>query len=103
VRNVIVAANVAGAKGALDGAHQSYTISASDQITVAEAYRTIIIAYRNGAPVLLQDVADVVTASRTTGSWLLSGMPAIVVDIQRSRRQRDRDGAAHRERAAETA
>jgi multidrug efflux pump len=84
VRNVIVAANVAGAKGALDGAHQSYTISANDQITVAEAYRTIIIAYRNGAPVLLRDVADVVDGlenNRVGGFY--QGMPAIVVDIQR--------------------
>src|SRR4051794_9086216 len=84
VRNVIVAANVAGAKGALDGAHQSYTISANDQITVADAYRTIIIAYRNGAPVLLRDVADVVDGlenNRVGGFY--QGMPAIVVDIQR--------------------
>src|SRR5207342_1834740 len=84
VRNVIVAANVAGAKGALDGAHQSYTISANDQITVAAAYRTIIIAYRNGAPVLLRDVADVVDGlenNRVGGFY--QGMPAIVVDIQR--------------------
>src|SRR4029079_14401047 len=73
-----------GAKGALDGAHQSYTISANDQITVAEAYRTIIIAYRNGAPVLLRDVADVVGGlenNRVGGFY--QGMPAIVVDIQR--------------------
>ena len=84
VRNVIVAANVAGAKGALDGAHQSYTIAANDQITVAEAYRTIIIAYRNGAPVLLRDVADVVDGleNNRVGGWY-QGMPAIVVDIQR--------------------
>jgi multidrug efflux pump len=105
VRNVIVAANVAGAKGALDGAHQSYTISANDQISAAEAYRSIIIAYRNGAPVLLRDVADVVDGlenNRVGGFY--QGMPA---DRGRhpapARRQRDRDGAAHQERAAETA
>jgi multidrug efflux pump len=84
LRNVIVAANVAGAKGALDGAHQSYTISANDQLAAADAYRTIIVAYRNGAPVLLRDVADVVDGlenSRVAGFY--QGMPAIVVDIQR--------------------
>jgi multidrug efflux pump len=84
LRNVIVAANVAGAKGALDGAHQSYTISANDQLAAADAYRTIIVAYRNGAPVLLRDVADVVDGlenSRVAGFY--QGQPAIVVDIQR--------------------
>src|SRR5947209_923155 len=60
VRNVIVGANVAGPKGALDGQHQSYTIAANDQIKAADAYRTIVIAYRNGAPVMLKDVADIV-------------------------------------------
>ena len=105
LRNVIVAANVAGAKGALDGAHQSYTIAANDQITVAEAYRTIVIAYRNGAPVLLRDVADVVDGlENDQGRRLVSGHagrrgrhPAP------ARRQRDRDGPAHQDRAAATA
>src|SRR2546430_6770320 len=41
LRNVIVAANVAGPKGALDGAHQSYTIAANDQLTVASAHRSV--------------------------------------------------------------
>ncbi len=84
VRNVVVAANVAGAKGALDGAHQSYTISANDQITAAAAYRNIVVAYRNSAPVLLRDVADVIDGLENSkvGGWY-QGNPAIVVDIQR--------------------
>ena len=84
LRNVIVAANVAGPKGALDGAHQSYTISANDQITAADAYRTVIVTYRNGAPVLLKDVADIVDGleNNKVGGWY-QGLPAIVVDIQR--------------------
>jgi multidrug efflux pump len=84
LRNVIVAANVAGPKGALDGAHQSYTISANDQITAAQAYRTVIITYRNGAPVLLRDVADIVDdlENNKVGGWY-QGNPAIVIDIQR--------------------
>ncbi len=84
LRNVIVAANVAGPKGALDGAHQSYTISANDQLTAAEAYRTVIITYRNGAPVLLKDVADIVDGleNNKVGGWY-QGRPAIVIDIQR--------------------
>ena len=80
----MIAANVAGPKGALDGAHQSYTISANDQITAADAYRNIVITYRNGAPVLLRDVADIIDDlenSKVAGFY--QGQPAIVVDIQR--------------------
>ena len=84
LRNVIVGANVAGPKGVLDGAHQSYTIAANDQIAVASAYRTIVVAYRNGAPVLLKDVADIVDGLENSkvGGWY-QGSPAVVVDIQR--------------------
>src|SRR5262245_27417932 len=84
LRNVIMAANVAGPKGALDGVHQSYTISANDQITAADAYRNIIVAYRNGAPVLLRDVAEIIDGLENSkvGGWY-QGHPAIVVDIQR--------------------
>ncbi len=84
LRNVIVAANVAGPKGSLDGAHQSYTIAANDQITVASAYRNIIVTYRNGAPVLLKDVAEIVDGlenGKVAGFY--QGKPAIIVDIQR--------------------
>ena len=84
IRNVIVGANVAGPKGALDGAHQAYTIAANDQITAAEAYRNIVVSFRNGAPVLLKDVADIVDGleNNRVGGWY-NGNPAIVVDIQR--------------------
>ncbi len=54
LRNAIVAANVAGSKGSLDGFKQAYTIAANDQIEAADAYKDVVIAYRNGAPVLLQ-------------------------------------------------
>ena len=50
---------MAGPKGAFDGALQSYTIAANDQLAAAEAYRTLVIAYRNSAPVMLRDVAEV--------------------------------------------
>jgi multidrug efflux pump len=84
LRSAIVAANVAGAKGELDGAHQSYTIAANDQITSAEAYKSITVAYRNGAPVLLSDVADVADGleNNKVGAWY-KGQPAIVIDVQR--------------------
>jgi multidrug efflux pump len=84
LRTAIVGANVAGPKGSLDGAHQSYTIAANDQITSADAYKSVVVAYRNGAPVLLADVADVVNGLENTkvGAWF-QGKPAIVIDVQR--------------------
>jgi multidrug efflux pump len=84
LRTAIVSANVAGAKGALDGAHQSYTIAANDQITSAAAYKAITVAFRNGAPVLLSDVADVVDGLENTKVGAsYAGGPAIVIDVQR--------------------
>jgi multidrug efflux pump len=84
MRTAIVGANVAGPKGALDGAHQSYTIAANDQITAADAYKDIVIAFRNGAPVKISDVADVVDGLENTkvGAWY-RGLPSIVIDVQR--------------------
>src|SRR4051794_23855419 len=60
LRNAIAGANVSGPKGSLDGAQQAYTIAANDQIAAAEAYKPIIIAFRNGAPVTIGDVAVIV-------------------------------------------
>ncbi len=57
LRAAIAGANVSGPKGSLDGAQQAYTIAANDQIAAADAYKPIIIAYRNGAPVTIGDVA----------------------------------------------
>jgi len=84
LRTAIVGANVAGAKGSLDGAHQSYTIAANDQITAAETYRSVVVAFRNGAPVKISDVADVVDGLENTKVGAsYQGRPAIVVDVQR--------------------
>jgi multidrug efflux pump len=84
LRTAIVGANVAGPKGSLDGAHQSYIIAANDQIAAAETYKSVIIAYRSGSPVLLSDVADVVEGleNAKVGGWY-NGNPAVVIDIQR--------------------
>lgn len=84
LRLAIVASNVAGPKGALDGARQSYTIAANDQITAAEGYRDIVVAYRNQAPLLLRDVATVIEGleNTKTGAWL-NGIPAVVIEVQR--------------------
>jgi multidrug efflux pump len=84
LRNAITGANVAGPKGALDGAHQSYTIGTNDQIDSAAAYRSVVVAYRNGAAVQLRDVADVVDGLENSkiGAWY-QGKPAVILDIQR--------------------
>ena len=84
LRLAIVNANVAGSKGSLDGAQQSYTIAANDQIEAANAYRNIIVAYRNGNAVLLRDVAEVIDGLENTrvGGWY-QGEPAVIIDIQR--------------------
>jgi multidrug efflux pump len=84
VRLAIVGANVAGPKGALDGAQQSYSIAANDQLVSADGYKDVTIAYRNGAPVLLADVAQVVDGLENTkvAGWY-QGTPAVIIDIQR--------------------
>ncbi len=84
VRTAVVGSNSAGPKGSLDGAHQSYTIAGNDQLMTAEGYRQIVIAYRNGAPVMLKDIAEIVDGleNNKVGGWY-QGRPAIVVDIQR--------------------
>ena len=84
LRAAIVAANVAGSKGSLDGTDQSYTIEANDQIEAAEAYRSVVVAYRNNAPVMLRDVADVVDGleNARVGGWY-KGTPAVIIDVQR--------------------
>jgi multidrug efflux pump len=84
MRTAIVGANVAGPKGSLDGAHQSYTISANDQITTVDVYKDMVLAFRNGAPVKISDVADVIDGLENTkvGAWY-RGQPSIVIDVQR--------------------
>ncbi|MGH6679488.1 MAG: efflux RND transporter permease subunit, partial [Bradyrhizobium sp.] len=65
-------------------AQQSYTIGANDQLTAANEYKSIVVAYRNGAPVLVKDVANVVAGlenSKVAG-WY-KGHPAVIIDVQR--------------------
>jgi multidrug efflux pump len=84
VRLAIAAANVNQAKGTFDGAQQAYTIGANDQLLSSAEYRPLIVAWRNGAPVHLADVADVVDDAENVrqGSWM-NDVPAVVVNIQR--------------------
>ncbi|MBS0213375.1 MAG: efflux RND transporter permease subunit [Proteobacteria bacterium] len=84
LRNAIGSANVNAAKGSFDGPVRSYTIDANDQLKSAAEYRGIIIAYRNGAPVHLADVARVVDGAENDGlaAWQ-DTTPAVILNIQR--------------------
>ncbi|MEM6160882.1 MdtB/MuxB family multidrug efflux RND transporter permease subunit [Erwinia sp. P6884] len=84
VRTAISNANVNSAKGSLDGPERSITLSANDQMKSAEDYRQLIVAYQNGSPVRLRDVAKVETGAenRLLGAWA-NRQPAIVLNVQR--------------------
>ncbi len=84
VRTALATANVDQAKGTLDGPRQSYTIGANDQLLSGDEYRSIVVAYRNGAPVRLTDVATIVDGIENTyqAAWMNMN-PAVIVNIQR--------------------
>jgi multidrug efflux pump len=84
LRSAIVAANVNQAKGQFDGPDRSYIIGANDQLLTSSGYRPLIIAYRNGAPVKLSDVARVIDSAENVklAAWM-NDTPAVVVNIQR--------------------
>jgi multidrug efflux pump len=77
-------ANVDQAKGNLDGPRQAFTIAANDQLLSSDGYRPLIVAYRNGAPIRLTDVATVVDSAENLklAAWA-DGKPAVVVNVQR--------------------
>ena len=84
VRTAISNANTNQAKGSFDGPTRASTIDANDQLKSADDYKSMIIAYRNGSPVRLTDVADIVDGAENTrlGAWA-NQQPAIIVNIQR--------------------
>jgi multidrug efflux pump len=84
LRTAVSSANVNTAKGNLNGARQSYTIGANDQLLTSGDYKPIVIAYRNGAPVRMSDVADIVDGSENTmqAAWM-DRTPAVIVNVQR--------------------
>src|SRR6516225_903454 len=84
VRAAIVAQNTNQAKGTLDGPRQAYTISGNDQLLSSAEYKSLIVAYRNGAPVALSDVANVVDSAENVlqAAWM-NTTPAIILNIQR--------------------
>src|ERR1019366_2190198 len=72
------------AKGSFDGPQRASTIDANDQLRSAADYRAIIIAYRNGAPIYLTDVADVIDGAENVrlAAWM-NDVPAVILNIQR--------------------
>jgi hydrophobe/amphiphile efflux-1 (HAE1) family protein len=84
LRNGINAANVNNPKGSFNGTKQSYTIGSNDQVLKADDYKPLIVAYRNGAPVRLSDVATVIDSveNNELAAWV-GRQPAVLVDIQR--------------------
>src|SRR6202142_1681652 len=88
VRTALGAANVDQAKGTLDGPRQSFTIDANDQLLAGAQYDPIVIAYHNGAPVRVADIATGTDGGET--EYEAAGMggggvvsPAVIVNIQR--------------------
>ncbi len=84
VRTAIAAANVNQAKGSFDGPARAYTIDANDQLRSVEEYRAIVVAYKNGAPIRLADIADVIDGAENSklAAWM-NETPAIILNIQR--------------------
>jgi multidrug efflux pump len=84
LRTTISNNNSNAPKGSFDGAMQSYTINANDQLQSAEAYKNIVVAYKNGAPVFLRDVANVVQGAENSklSSWA-NKTPAVLINVQR--------------------
>jgi len=100
MRTALGSANVDQAKGNLNGARQSFTIGANDQLLSSDEYDKVIIAYRNGSPVRLSDVADAIDSSENLfqAAWMGTSArpatktepaqdevlkPAVIVNIQR--------------------
>ena len=88
VRTILGQANVNAPKGSFEGPRQAFTIGSNDQIFSAEAYKPIIVAYKNGAPVRLSDVANVIDSVENDqlAAWVGTKdgeQPAVLLDIQR--------------------
>ncbi len=84
LRTALSSANVNQAKGSFDGRDQAWTINDNDQLQTGSQYGPIIVAYRNGAPVRIRDVARVIDGAENTklAAWV-NADPAIVLNIQR--------------------
>ena len=84
LRVVVASANVNQAKGGFDGPRRASIINATDQLFAGKDYKALIVAYRNGAPVRLSEVAEVIDDVENTkqAAWM-NETPAVIVNIQR--------------------
>ena len=84
LRTSLTQASVNQALGNFDGPHQDYQINSNDQLVTSDDYRKIVVAYRNGAPVMLKDVAKVVDGieNNNQAAWM-NQTPAVILNIQR--------------------
>ena len=84
VRTALTQASVNAAKGNFDGPRQDYQIDANDQLVTSQDYRNVVVAYRNGAPVMLTDVAKIVDGieNNNQAAWM-NQTPAVILNVQR--------------------
>jgi multidrug efflux pump len=88
IRSAITAANANSAKGSIDGPTRAYTINSNDQLLAAADYQNLVVAFRNGAPVRLGNVAQAVESAENVklGAWAVLDRqlkPAIILNVQR--------------------
>jgi multidrug efflux pump len=84
VRSALVNASVNSAKGSFDGPAQNFQINANDQLLSSEGYKDVVVAYKNGAPVMLTDVAKITDGIENVrlAGWM-DQTPAVIVNVQR--------------------
>jgi multidrug efflux pump len=84
VHTALSATSLDAAKGSFDGPHQGYQINANDQLLSAKEYSQVVVAYKNGAPVMLNQVANIVDGVENSNlsAWM-NTTPAVIVNIQR--------------------
>jgi len=84
LRTALTQASVNAAKGNFDGPRQDYQIDANDQLVTSDDYRKVVVAYRNGATVMLTDVALIVNGVENTNqaAWM-NQTPAVILNVQR--------------------
>ncbi len=84
LRSALVNASVNTAKGSFDGPAQNFQINANDQLLSSDGYKDVVVAYKNGAPVMLTDVAKITDGIENTrlAGWM-NQTPAVIVNVQR--------------------
>ncbi|MEO8432814.1 MAG: efflux RND transporter permease subunit [Acidobacteriota bacterium] len=84
IRTAVAQSNVNQAKGTFDGARQSYSIAANDQLLSSDEYKPLVVAYKDGAPVHLSDIANVIDDAENVkqAAWM-NDVPAVILNIQR--------------------